>query len=280
MIFLGIVIEALPFVLLGVFISTMIAHYVDENKLIKIIPKNRFGAIIVASFIGFLFPVCECGNIPVARRLINKGVKPNVVLTFLLAAPVINPVVIFATWSAFKFMPEIVYLRIIFTFLIAWLIGFIFSFYPDQAELVSTYKKNPKSKHLHGSFSKTLSDEFFEMMKVLVFGALLASFIQVIIPRNMILAIGTGPILSVLAMILFAFVISVCSNVDAFIALSYVNSFLPGSLLAFLVFGPMIDLKSLFMYNTIFNWKTIFKYSLMILLLTTFLTFFMNLQIS
>lgn len=282
-IFLGIIIEALPFILLGVVLSALLAHYVKEEKLLKLIPKNRFLGILVATLIGFVFPVCECGNVPLARRLVQKGVQPHLALTFLISAPAINPVVIFATWSAFRFMPEIVYLRVIFTFIITWIIGFIFSFHPNPGEMLA--EKNDHShgscvNHRHSSIFRTMIDEFFDMLKVLIIGALLASLVQVFIPRNIILSIGSGPILSVLAMIFFAFIISVCSNVDSFIALSYVNSFTPGSLLAFLTFGPMIDLKSIFMFRTIFKWKIIFYFTALSFLLTTVLTFFINLQMS
>lgn len=102
MIFLGVVIEALPFLLMGVLVSAFLRVYVKDQWLLRVFPKNAFGQMIVASLLGFLFPVCECGNIPVARRLIAKGVSVHAALTFLLTAPVLNPLVIAATWVAFR----------------------------------------------------------------------------------------------------------------------------------------------------------------------------------
>ncbi|MCC6643659.1 permease, partial [Candidatus Peregrinibacteria bacterium] len=125
-IFMGVVLGALPFILFGVIVSAALAHFVKEETLLKLMPKNRWLALIVACLMGFLFPVCECGNIPVARRLIRKGIPVNVAITFLLAAPVFNPITVISTWAAFSFMPEIVFFRLLFTFIIAVTIGLVF----------------------------------------------------------------------------------------------------------------------------------------------------------
>lgn len=285
-IFLGIITEAIPFILLGVLVSSFISHFIQRDRLLKFIPKNRFGAILCAMGLGFLFPVCECGNVPVARKLLQKGVAPYAVIAFLLSAPVLNPLVLIATWSAFHFMPQIFYLRIVFTFLIAFFIGLMISFHPDPEVLLA---KNLKKNHDHDlhpnsptknrflAFLKTASIDFFEMLKVLVIGASLSAVIQLIIPRAVLLNLGNGPVLSIVAMILFAVITAVCSNVDAFIALSFVNTFTAGALLAFLTFGPLIDLKSIFMIKTALSWRAILLIFGTALLLTLLFTLSYNL---
>lgn len=292
-IFLGIIIQAIPFILFGVFVSAILAHFVKEEKLLKLIPRNRFGGIFVACCIGFLFPVCECGNVPVARRLIRKGVPPYVALTFLFAAPALNPIVIFATWAAFPTHVEIVILRTVLTFVIAAIIGWVLSYHPEQKEMLSEVPASNEqvaacdhhpSHHATARFKffaflQTVAVEFAEMLAVLVFGAFMASFIQIIIPREIIFEVGKGPILSVVAMVVLAFILSVCSNVDAFIALSYSHIFTTGSLLAFLVFGPMVDLKSVFMLKSVFRWKIVVIASMLALFLTLIATIFMNIYI-
>lgn len=286
-IFLSIIAEAIPFILLGVLVSTLLKHYVSTEKILKILPQNFFASHLLATMIGFIFPVCECGNIPVARRLIQKNIHPSLAITFLLAAPALNPVVILATFAAFRFNPEIVYFRILFTFLIAFIMGILFSFHPKAEEMVSKdtsqekltchghEKPNPKA--LLSFFFKDMVVEFFEMLAVLIQGALLAAFIQIIIPREILFSLGKDPVASVFAMMLLAFIISVCANVDAFIALSYSNIFTPGALLAFLTFGPMIDLKTIFLLKKIFRPKIIIFIALGVFLLTTFLTLLFNL---
>ncbi len=302
-IFMGIVVGALPFVLLGVLLSAFLAHYVREERLLALFPRSRFWAVLTACFIGFLFPVCECGNVPVARRLIRKGVPVYAAMAFLLAAPVINPVTIFSTWAAFSFFPAMVWWRVGLTLLIAMTVGLIFSYHPEQSVLLAdSGKKHCGNDHCDhhcedilslsksrvpanekwrrfGGFVVAIAGEFVEMLSALVMGALFAAAIQVFLPREVIVSLGQGQFLSILSMIFLAVVISVCSSVDAFIALSYAGTFTMGSILAFLVFGPMIDLKSIWMLKTIFNWKTLWQMIGIILLLTILFATIYNLYL-
>lgn len=286
MIFLSIIAEAVPFILLGVLASAFLSHFIKKDRLLRFIPKNRTGCIVWAMLLGFCFPVCECGNVPVARKLLQKGVQPFIVTTFLLAAPVLNPIVLIATWSAFRFMPEIFYFRIVFAFAIAFLIGIAISYHPKVDEILAEkLKKNIHHDHETSApalkikmllFFQSAAEEFFEMFKVLIIGAALSATIQFIIPRSLLLDLGKGPVTSIFTMIVFAVITAVCSNVDAFIALSYVNSFTPGSLLAFLTFGPLIDLKSFFMMRTVFNSQALLAIFSTILLLVLIFTLTYN----
>jgi hypothetical protein len=260
--FRSIIIQALPFIVLGVLISTLVNLFLDQKFILKYLPKNKILSNICLSFLGFLMPVCECGNIPVARSMVMKGFSVSQAFTFLLAAPIINPVTILTTFVAFQ-DSTIVGIRVLAAFVIANFIGFIINLKKDQNEFLTkefydevceihdhTHNENKLKQGL-----EIFSKEFFIVLQALVIGAIIAAASQSFIPREIIIAIGSNPILSILAMILLSFVISICSSVDAFFAMSYQSSFTLGSLLSFLVFGPMVDIKILTLMSTSFKPK-------------------------
>lgn len=292
-IFQGIVIEALPFLLIGVAASAFVHVYVKSETLLKMIPKSRLGSILVGPMMGFLFPVCECGNIPLARRMIQKGVPIHTVVAFLFAAPVFNPVVILATYAAFSSQPMVVVVRVLLSLLIAWIVSAAVSLVKNKEELLAPGMLDESNHDSCGcetvshakprrfkAFSSNMVTEFLELGALLILGALIASFSQVLIPREWIVALGQGPIMSIIAMMLLAALISICSNVDAFFALSYVNTFSMGSIMAFLVLGPMIDIKVFVMLPKIFRLKAILFMTLLIAQLVFFFTAFYNLNLS
>lgn len=272
--FRSIFIQAIPFVLFGSLVSAIVNVYVKQEWLLKLIPKNRILSHIVISLFGVFMPVCECGNVPVARSLMLKGFKVSHVFTFLLAAPIINPVTVFATWEAFQ-DPVILFTRIVGAFLIANIIGIILSFNKNDEELLTPefYKEVCEvhdHDHTHGSkfknFINTFQKEFILIMEMLIIGAGIASISQTFIPREIILSIGSSPVFSILAMILFSFVISVCSSVDSFIVLPYVSSFTSGSIISYLLFGPMIDIKILTLMKSTFSVKVLIIVSTLVTL--------------
>jgi uncharacterized membrane protein YraQ (UPF0718 family) len=279
MIFLSIIIEALPFILIGVFVSALINQLVSEQLLAKLLPKNKLYSIIPACFIGVLFPVCDCGIVPIARRLIHKGVPMPAAIAFMLTAPIVNPVVASAT--AFAFNSSIMWLRLGMALLVAictavWL-GYIFR----SSELRSQAALHYYSGGCHGSHShpalfdrclNILTDscnEFFEMGRYLILGALLSSIAQTFIPHTTITGVGQDPILSIASMMVFAFFVSICSTSDAFIAASFNGTFTIASLLSFMTFGPMIDLKNTFMLCHTFR----LRFVLSLILITSLLCF-------
>ncbi len=146
--FLSLLVEAIPFLLIGVLLSGLLLLFIDERKLIAMMPRNPFLGAIVGSCVGFLFPVCECGNVPVARRLLTQGAPTPVAIGFLLAAPTINPIVIWSTWVAFRDQPEIVVLRVVFSLGIAVFIGCVFSVQADLRPLLqpAVTRSIPRSK--------------------------------------------------------------------------------------------------------------------------------------
>ncbi len=310
-ILLSILIESFPFIILGVTISTLVGIGFFEwlnNSILKykkilfllyfillvwayidkLLGRFRLYSHLKATFIGIFLPVCECGNIPLARRLMIKGYSPSHAITFLLAAPILNPVTLYTTYIAFGAIDiSVVFYRMLGGFLIAYFIGILFSFKKDQSDLITTEFNEIICDHDHshdsefigkGLYEKIINklkqaydifqSEFIDIFKVLTFGAVLASASQVFIHRDFILAIGSNAVFSIIAMIIFGFVISVCSNVDAFIALSFYRTFTKGSIVSFLVFGPMIDIKILTMMKRSFKTKTLVILTLLVTLLT------------
>ena len=300
--FLSLLVEAVPFLLFGVILSSALLIFIDERKLIALMPRNPLLGAIVGGCIGFLFPVCECGNVPVARRLLLQGIPNAVAVSFLLAAPTINPIVIWSTWVAFRDRPEIVLYRVLFSLFIAIFIGCVFSVQRDprpllQPSLAQALQRALKSsleedkplllqsgsfllgkggktlrlddgfaataalpsvrtlslKHRWRSFVDNAIREFQELGGMLVIGSAIAACLQVFVPREWILSLGQDPVSSILAMMLLAVIVSICSTVDSFFALSFASSFTGSSLLAFLVFGPMVDLKGIGLMLTIFK---------------------------
>ncbi|NJK65235.1 MAG: permease [Microcoleus sp. CSU_2_2] len=340
--FLSLLVEAIPFLLLGVLFSGLLLGFVDERKLVARIPRNPLLGALVGSSIGFLFPVCECGNVPVARRLLMQGVPAPVAIGFLLAAPTINPVVIWATWIAFRDQPEIVVLRVVFSLVTATIIGWVFSAQKDlrpllqpevaraiplpkpdfsEQELVQAKTsallqsgtfmlgmpggpmpiesllqedwkplktgKTDKSSKFFSMFHRvskqrlrllldSMVQELRELGGVLVIGSAIAAIIQVAAPRELILNLGQGPVSSIFAMLILGAVVSICSTVDAFFALSFAATFTSGSLLAFLVFGPMIDLKGIGLMLSIFRGRAV----IYLMVLAAQLTFLMTLAVN
>ena len=261
-VFLGIFIEALPYLLIGTFISGVVEVFVDRDQISRFISNRSVPAAVTGALMGMVFPVCECGVIPLARRLFHKGLPLPAGVAFLLAAPVLNPIVIFSTAAAFGWGPMLVW-RLGFTLLIAVVVGLVFSIErnPSNILLNSSTMSHEHQHDISGSsFSDKIqhalvicADEFFEMGRYLIIGAMLAAMLQTFIPQAALLAVGSGPVLSVLIMQVLAVILSICSTVDAFVALGFTGAFSFGSILAFLVFGPMVDIKSVFMYLQVFR---------------------------
>lgn len=258
----GIIVEALPFVILGVLFSVLIQTVLPTEKLIKKLPKNKVLRRITVSFLGVAMPVCECGNIPVARSLMIKGFSTQEAIVFLLAAPSINIITFIVTWEAFNFNQSVAIVRVLATLVVANITALL------VANLVSREKLLTKEfaaaceidSHAPHSLSRATNifrNEMWLITRLLIVGALIAAASQTFIPREAITAIADNVILSVLAMLILAFVISICSSVDAFFALAYVNTFSLGSILAFLVAGPMVDIKMIAMMKTTFTYRTL-----------------------
>ncbi|EKN65641.1 putative permease [Neobacillus bataviensis LMG 21833] len=273
-IFISIVIEAIPFIVIGAFVSALIEVFVSENMIVRIMPKNRYLSVITGSLIGAVFPGCECGIIPITRRLVEKGVALPAAISFMLTGPIINPIVLFSTYIAFGNSWIMVWYRSGFAVVVSILVGIVLSYVIKDNQL----KLNPdKHIHVHDHSQQSVkqkwwsvithtSDEFFNVGKYLVMGSLIAAAMQTYIPTAALAALGHTKVAGVLVMMALAFILSICSEADAFVASSFRNTFSQSSITAFLVFGAMVDIKNLLMMFGTFKPKFVI---LLVSLITT-----------
>ncbi|MCD8508963.1 MAG: permease [Bacillus sp. (in: Bacteria)] len=278
-IFLSIVLEAIPFILLGVFVSSLIQVYVSEETIQRFLPKNAIAALLPAAMLGAILPFCECAIVPVVRRLIKKGMPLHVGVVFLVAAPILNPIVFASTFYAFRSEPTntILYSRMGLAFVLSIIIGAI---------LYTMFKNNTQQlrgeSHVHihvhehsiktGFFPRMKQtfyhsvDEFFLMGKYLILGAFIAALFQTFLDRSILTAIGSNDYSSTVVMMVFAYLLSLCSEADAFVASSFGNQFTDMSLVAFLVYGPMLDLKNTFMLFAFFKARFVIAFMITVTL--------------
>lgn len=269
-VFLGLFLESIPFLFLGAIASSFIQLFISEEIIQRMIPKRPLTAIFAAIAAALIIPVCECAIIPVVRRLIQKGVPVHAGVVLLVTAPILNVIVFGSTYYAFQNNPSILYGRIILcvmTAIIAGLFIHIFStkdvVKEDKLELVQGHVHDSQSSKWT-SFIDHTSQEFFMVGRYFIIGALFASVFQVFMDRSVMADIGQAPIKGTALMMGIAFVLSLCSSADAFVAASFSHSFLPGSILGFLVFGPMLDLKNVLIMMSCFKRSFVVTYVLLI----------------
>jgi uncharacterized protein len=241
-IFVAICIQALPFLVLGVTVSGAIAAFVPPAALARALPRRPAAAVPVAALAGVALPGCECGSVPIAGRLVARGVTPAAALTFLLAAPAINPVVLVATAVAFPGRPQVVLARFLASLLAACVVGFVW-IWRGRDQWVD------KSRHGHhdeatrfATFVETAQHDFLHAGGFLVIGAAAAATLQTAVPRTVLDTVADHGLLSVLAMAGLAVALAICSEADAFVAAS-LTQFSLTARLAFMVVGPMVDVK-------------------------------------
>ncbi|MEC0591131.1 permease [Bacillus inaquosorum] len=263
-IFISILIEAIPFILIGVILSGIIQMFVSEEMIARIMPKNRFLAVLFGALAGVLFPACECGIIPITRRLLLKGVPLHAGVAFMLTAPIINPIVLFSTYIAFGNRWSVVFYRGGLALAVSVIIGIFLSYQFKDNQLLKPDEPGHHHHHHHtllqklGGTLRHAIDEFFSVGKYLIIGAFIAAAMQTYVKTSTLLAIGQNDVSSSLVMMGLAFVLSLCSEVDAFIASSFSSTFSLGSLIAFLVFGAMVDIKNLLMMLAAFKKRFVF----------------------
>jgi uncharacterized protein len=265
-VFLGIFVEAVPYLLLGTLASGLVEEFLDREQMSKWISNRPVAASLGGALMGMIFPVCECGVVPLTRRLFHKGLSLPAGISFLLAAPVLNPIVLLSTAAAFGW-GQMLFWRMSLSLLIAVVVGLVFSVEKDAANVLRPiFSSSHEHHHVDGEktspekFRAALmiaADEFFEMGRYLVIGAGLAAGLQTFISQSTLLAIGSGPVFSVLVMLGLAALLSICSTVDSFVALGFIGTFSFGAVLSFLVFGPMVDIKSIIMYSQVFKRKAV-----------------------
>lgn len=272
--FIGMLLQALPFLLIGVLLASAIQIFIPRESLEKHMPKSFFGGMFFMLLSGLILPVCDCASVPVFRSMVKKGVPLPFAVVFFAAAPVINPVVLLSTYYAFGGDWKMVFSRAGFGILISLVLGIIFRLHPpkgdvlignESAAIACTCGCEEGAVDDTGFQQKLLAflrhaqAEFFSVSQYLIIGALIASVIQSLSPA--LFSAGTGGSLgaSILIMMAMAFLLSLCSSSDAVVARGLSGAFPAGAIMAFLVFGPIFDIKNVLMLSAGFKKRFILR---------------------
>jgi uncharacterized membrane protein YraQ (UPF0718 family) len=289
--FTSILYEALPFIILGAVIAGILEEMLPQRFITRFLPRSRTLAIIIGALLGLIFPMCECGIIPVMRRLIRKGLPLSCCVAYLLAGPIINVVVLLSTFVAFSGMERAIEpggglsyqmggwwmmgLRAGLGFLVSVGTAHIVEWQhrkygskllmplaiPSTLPLVEDAdepeQKRPAWRRL-SNISETALHDFIDITVFLILGALLAALTRQVVTQDLIADLSRNhAVLSIGLMMLLAVLLCLCSEADAFVAASFIT-LRPAAKLAFLVLGPMLDLKLYMMYTRVFRPRLIY----------------------
>ena len=241
-IFLAIVIQSVPFLVVGVLLSGVISILLSERVLQRIVPRNPVLGVPVAGVAGVGLPGCECAAVPIAGSLMRRGVAPAVALTFLLAAPAVNPAVLVSTAVAFPGQPSMVAARFTASLLCAVLVGWFCLARGARLPMRRRDLVEDPTLDTRGRFVATVRHDFMHASGFLVLGAILAAAVNTFVPRSVVDTVAGQAALGILTLALFAFVVALCSESDAFVAASF-TAFSDTAKLVFLVVGPAMDVK-------------------------------------
>jgi len=272
--FFAIVLEGAPFLVLGAIVSGLVDVFLPAGLIKDWLPRSKTQGLFAALGAGIIFPLCECGAMPIVQRLIRKGVPPAVATTYMLAAPALNPLAMFSTFLAFRNQDPwlMVVLRFGFSFAVLVFIGFwLIRLRPDQmlrAEtLLGSVRPNPALSPNPGlvlvprpgwslgglqQFTGAVIRDFTGVLLFLVIGAAVAALFSTGFNRNLLAPLGQSLLLGPLAGILLAQLLCLCSTTDAFIIAAFAPFSVPAKI-AFLVAGPLIDLKLYWLYRSAFQ---------------------------
>jgi uncharacterized membrane protein YraQ (UPF0718 family) len=252
LVLISIVVEALPFILVGALVSAALGVFVSDGAFARVARLPAAAQLPCAAIGSLAFPVCDCGTVPVARRLLARGIHPSAALTFMFAAPIVNPIVIASTILAYgggRHGTEVAAARtglgLVVAVSVALVVGRAAALRPSGGD-----------KHNHESraeaFASHLTWDFLSMGRLIVVGAALAALLQTVVPQSSLAAVASTPVLAELTLMAVAFALSLCSEADAFVAAS-LGAFGLGPQLAFLVIGPIADAKLTILYSGTFR---------------------------
>jgi uncharacterized membrane protein YraQ (UPF0718 family) len=241
-VFIAVVTQALPFLVLGVLLSAAIAVFVPASFFTRVLPKKPALAVPVAGAAGMVLPGCECASVPVAGALVRRGVAPAAALAFLLSAPAINPVVLTATAVAFPRNPEMVLARLVASLLVSCAMGWLWLRLGRPGWLRPPERPSFEGQHRRAAFWGSVRHDIMHAGGFLVLGAAAAATLKAVVPPTWLRTVAGNPVVAILALAILAVLLSICSEADAFVAAS-LSHFSLTARLAFLVVGPMIDLK-------------------------------------
>ena len=241
-IFVAIVVQSIPFLVGGVLLAGVIATLLSEKALRRLVPANPTLGVPVAGLAGVALPGCECASVPVAGSLMRRGVAPAVALTFLLAAPAVNPVVLVSTAVAFPDRPEVVLARFLASLVTAVAVGWLWLRFAGRVPILHRQRGHDHGEGAAQAFLGSVRHDFIHAAGFLVLGAMIAAAINTFVPREIIDSVAGNVFLAVGSMAIFAFVVALCSEADAFVAAS-LSAFSDTAKLVFMVVGPAMDVK-------------------------------------
>lgn len=271
-VFAAIVLEALPFLPIGSVVSGFLGGFDSQGRVIRLLSKGGARTPFVAAALGLLFPVCECAIVPIVRKLMQKGVPPAAAIAFMLGAPIVNPIVFGSTAVAYGLSWDFAFLRLLFGYCTAVFVSFVFVFFfQGKQSLLPSLRAFPMHDHASengsGTFAyyveKTRSalihgaEDFLDMFSLLVMAAFVTALVNSTVDRSLFYSLGEIPVLGIVLMMFLAVILSICSEADAFIAASFKLSLPLSAQMAFMVLGPMVDLKLVFMWLGVFKKRAI-----------------------
>jgi uncharacterized membrane protein YraQ (UPF0718 family) len=259
-VFVAVCVQALPFLVLGVLLSAAISTFVPGSALTRLLPASPVAAVPVAGLAGAVLPGCECSSVPVARGLISRGVAPAAALAFLLSAPAINPVVLVATSVAFPGRPEMVVARFLASITAAVAVGWVWVRLGRPEWLAGRPRPDVAGLSRAEAFRVDARHDFAHAGGFLVIGGMTAATLNVVVPRGVLDAVAARPWLSVVALAGLAVVLAICSEADAFVAAS-LTQFSLTARLAFLVVGPMVDVKLIALQAGTFGHRFVLRFA-------------------
>ncbi len=284
--FLSVLLEGIPFLLLGALISGLVDAFVTPEKLAQVLPKNRTAAVFVSGLLGLVFPMCECGSVVVIRRFLRKGLPVGCAVTYMLGAPIVSPIVALSTFAAFRGQnpAEMTLLRLGLGLVIAIFVGLLLDRLPVQSILqsgVTAPEPSPASRPARGGLSVgtapgtldgtlpvsigtkllrslySAATDFLDVAVFFVIGAGITSLLGTAVDRSLLEPLAATPLIAIFTMMSAAVALALCSTTDAFIAATSFPGFPMTAKLAFLVFGPMFDIKLYWLYGLLFKRKVV-----------------------
>lgn len=267
-IFIAICFQAAPFVMLGSLVSAAIYAFVPERFFAAISPRSPVAAVPVFGLAGMVMPGCECGSVPIARRLADRGIRPSAALAFMLSSPAVNPVVLAATAVAFAGDLRMMWVRLIGGFTVALIVGLIWEYVGRPEWLTPRRRAHAHTGSRTSNFTDSVRSDFADAMGFLVIGAALAATFKAAIPTRWLDHVGANLLVSVLVMAVLAVVLALCSEADAFVVAG-----MPGIPLAakavFLVVGPAVDIKLIAMHAGLLGRSFAARFAPLVLVVST-----------
>ncbi|MDB6174963.1 MAG: hypothetical protein JWL59_4274 [Chthoniobacteraceae bacterium] len=279
--FLSVLFEGIPFLLLGALISGMVDVFVSADRITRLLPKRPGAAIFASGLLGLIFPMCECGNVIVIRRFLKKGLPLSCATAYMLGAPIVSPIVALSTWQAFSQTVEpgpalMVSLRLGIGYLLAVGVAFLVHHLPHERILQPGILGGAKRR---GGLSigsepgtrdfgdmaaeanlprkllmavQSATADFLDVAFYFIIGTAITCLFNTGIRHDVLTPLAASPLLGITSLMALAALLGLCSTTDAFIAWTF-TAFSSGAKLAFLLFGPLFDLKLFWLYGLVFQ---------------------------